>query len=300
MGNADACAGHHLADPGGTFLNGVHAVVQIVHLPAAGQLLADGLGDNALVIFQHVGLDGLALKGRLLDGAHIPDAGQRHIQRAGNGRGRQRQHIHADEALLQLFLVLDAEALLLVDDDKAQILELHIVGKQPVGAHDNVHSAVLQSAQRLLLLLRRAVAGQQPDADGEGLHAGQRRVEVLPRQNRGGGQNRALLAAHHTFERRPQCDLGLAKADIAAKQAVHRPRLLHIVLDFRGTGQLVGGLLIGKALLKIALPGVIIGEGVAVRLLAAGVELNQLLGHLLGRGLDLLAGLGPVGAAQTA
>ena len=196
--------------------------------------------------------------------------------------------------------MLDAEALFLVNDDKAQIPELYIVGQQAVGAHHDVHGAVLQAAQRLFLLLGGAVAGQQADADGEGLHPGQRRVEVLPRQNRGRGQNGALLAAHHAFEGGAQRNLRFAKADIAAEQAVHRPRLLHVVLDLGRAGQLVGGLLVGKALLKITLPGVIVGESIAVRLLAAGIQLDQLLGHLLGGGLDLFAGLGPIGAAKVA
>ena len=150
------------------------------------------------------------------------------------------------------------------------------------------------------MLLRRAVAGQQPNADGEGLHPGQRRVKVLPRQNCGGGKDGALLAAHHALERRPQRNLGFADADIAAEQAVHRPRLLHIVLDVRRAGQLVGRFLVGEALFKIALPGVVGGEGVAVGLLAAGVQLNQLFRHQLRGGLDLFAGLGPVIAAQAA
>ena len=37
-----------------------------------------------------------------------------------------------------------------------------------------------------------------------------------------------------------------------------------------------------------------------MRLLAAGIQLDQLLGHLLGGGLDLFAGLGPIGAAKVA
>ena len=300
MGNADTRPGHELAHPRGAFLNVVHAVVQVVYLPAAGQLLADGLGHDALVVLEHIGFNRLALKRRLLNCAHIADARQRHVQRAGDRRGRQRQHIDADEALFELFLVLDAEPLLLVDDDKAQVLEFYIAGQQPVRADYNVHGAVLQPAQRLLLLLGGAVAGQKPDADGEGLHAGQRGVEVLPRQNRRGGQDRALFAAHHAFERGAQCDLGLADADVTAEQPVHRPRLLHIVLDVCRAGQLVGRFLIGKALFKITLPGVVGGEGVAVRLLAAGVQLDQLLRHLLRRSLDLLAGLGPIAAAQAA
>ena len=43
---------------------------------------------------------------------------------------------------LELFLVLDAEALLLIDHDKAQVLEFHLIGQQSVSAHDDVDPAV--------------------------------------------------------------------------------------------------------------------------------------------------------------
>ncbi len=43
--------------------------------------------------------------------------------------------------LLQLLLVPHAEALLLVDDDQAQILELDVLREQPVRADDDVHRA---------------------------------------------------------------------------------------------------------------------------------------------------------------
>ena len=300
VGNADARPRHQLAHPGGALLDGLHPVVQVIDLPAPAQLPADRLGHNALVVFQHIGLDGLALKGRLLNGAHVPDARERHVQRAGNGGGAQGQHIHANEVFLELFLVLDAEPLLLVNDDQPQVAELHVVRQQPVGAHHNVHRAVLQPANRLLLFPGAAVTGQQPDADGERLHPGGGRVEMLPRQNGGGGQNGALLAAHDALEGGPQRHLGFAHAHVAAEQPVHRPGLFHVVLDLGGTGQLVGGLLIGKALLKIPLPGVVRREGIARRLLAPGVQLNQLFGHRLGGGLDLAPGPGPLAPAQTA
>ena len=72
------------------------------------------------------------------------------------------------------------------------------------------------------------------------------------------------------------------------------------MLDVGGAGQLVRGFVVGKALFKISLPGVVGREGVALCLLAAGIQLDQLLGHGLGGRLDALAGLGPVAAAQTA
>ena len=117
--------------------------MQVVHLPAPGKLFLHGFGKDDIVIFQHKSLHRLPLDGRLLDGGKIPDAAHCHVQCAGNGSGRQGEHIHPDEVFLQLFLVLHAEALFLVDDDKAEVVELHIFGQQPVGAHHDIHAAGL-------------------------------------------------------------------------------------------------------------------------------------------------------------
>ena len=70
--------------------DGLHAVVEIVDLAAARQLPADGVVQDRLVLLQDEGLDRVAVHRRLLDGGHIPDAGEGHIQRArdrGGGQG---------------------------------------------------------------------------------------------------------------------------------------------------------------------------------------------------------------------
>ena len=143
VGDAHPCAGHHLADMGGCGLDVVHTVVEIVDLTAPGQLLLHGLGKDDVVIFQHERLHRLALDGGLFDGGKVADAAHGHVQGAGDGGGREGQHIHADEVLLQLLLVLDAEALLLVDDDKAEVVEADVLGEKTVGADDDVHAAGL-------------------------------------------------------------------------------------------------------------------------------------------------------------
>ena len=83
-------------------------------------------------------LDGQAVRRRRLQVADVADAQQRQVQRARDRRGGQRQHVHRLPQLLEPFLVLDAEALLLVDDDQAQVLELHVGADQAVRADDDV------------------------------------------------------------------------------------------------------------------------------------------------------------------
>ena len=60
-----------------------------------------------------------------------------------------------------------AEALLLVDDQKAEILELHRFLQQLVRADDEVDLAGGQVVERLFLLLRRAEPGEDVDRDRE-------------------------------------------------------------------------------------------------------------------------------------
>ena len=63
-----------------------------------------------------------------------------------------------------------------------------------------------------------------------GVPVGEGRV-VLLHQQRGGHQDGDLLAVLHRLERGPHGDLGLAVADVAADQPVHRDDLLHVALD---------------------------------------------------------------------
>ena len=82
----------------------------------------------------------------------VADAQQRQVQRPRDRRRRHRQHVDRRPQLLEPLLVLDAEALLLVDDDQAQVLELHVLRQQPVRADDDVDLAVREPLERLLLL----------------------------------------------------------------------------------------------------------------------------------------------------
>ena len=99
------------------------------------------------------------------------------------------------DSLLEPLLVRHAEALLLVDDDQPQIMELHILGQQPVGADHDVDLPRLSGRRRISsCCLARAEAGEQLHVHGEALHAPQDGLVVLPGQDGGGHQHGALLA----------------------------------------------------------------------------------------------------------
>ena len=123
---------------------------------------------------------------------------------------------------LQPLLVADAEMLLLVDDQQAEILELDALGQQRVRAAHDVDRAVLQTFLGGLGLLGRDEAGQAPDVHRQALEALDEGAMVLAGQQGRGTDDRHLLARHRRHEGRAQRHLGLAEADVAADQPVHR------------------------------------------------------------------------------
>ena len=272
--------------------------MQVKSLPAPPQLLSYRLGDDMVVIFQHIGLHRVAVLRRLVDDRHIPDAAHCHVQRPGDGRGGKGQDIHAALQLFKFLLLLHAKALLLIDDAEAEIPKAHILLHQAVGAHHHIDLAVRQLLQDGLLLLRGAEPGKQLHCDGVALQPPQEGLVVLPRQNGGGHQYGALLAIQHALKDRPQGDLRFAKAHIAAQQPVHGGGLLHIVLDLLDAAQLIVGFLVFKALLKLGLPVAVRAKGKALYSAALGIQLDELRRHILHRFFDPLPGAVPFIAAQ--
>ena len=298
MGCNDARLRQLLPQVGGGQLYVIDAVVQVKYLPAPPQLLSYRLGDDMVVIFQHIGLHRVAVLRRLVDDRHIPDAAHCHVQRPGDGGGGKGQDIHAALQLFEFLLLLHAKALLLIDDAEAQIAETDILLHQAVGPHHHIDLAIRQPLQNFLLLLWRAEAGKQLHRNGVALQPPQEGLVVLPRQDGSGHQHSALLAIQHALKDRPQGDLRFAKAHIAAQQPVHGGGLLHIVLDLLDAAQLIVGLLVFKALLKLGLPVAVRAKGKALYSAALGIQLDELRRHILHRFFDPLPGAVPFVAAQ--
>ena len=126
---------------------------------------------------------------------------------------------------------------------------------------------------------------------------GERRVVLLHQQGRRDEQD-DLLAVLDRLERRAHRDLGLAVADVAAHQAVHRDGALHVALDLVDRDHLVGRLDERERVLELGLPRGVGAEGVALGRLPGGVQLDQLAGDLPDGLAGLVLAVGPVGAAE--
>ncbi len=134
----------------------VDAVVQEESLPLAGDLALDRARDQLLVVGADVGAHRAPALRRRLDHRDVAQAGEAHLQGAGDRRRRQREHVDLELELAQELLLLDPEALLLVDDHEAEVLRAHVAREQPVGADQDVHAAVGEAGERLADLGRLA------------------------------------------------------------------------------------------------------------------------------------------------
>ena len=134
--------------------------------------------------------------------------------------------------LLQPLLVLDAEALLLVDDDQAEVLELArpcetsrcvpmMMSTPPCATRLTMRFCSPAERKRLMTS---TMNGYSASRCAEG-------AVVLLGEDRRRHEDGDLLAVVDRLERGADGQLGLAVADVAADEAVHRPGLLHVALD---------------------------------------------------------------------
>ena len=206
--------------------------------------------------------------------------------------------MHLGAQLLDLFLVADAEVLLLVDDEQAEVLELDRLAEQRMRADHDVDRAVGEALLGRLQIGARDQARGLRDLHREAAEALAEGLVVLAREQRGRHDHRDLLAVHRRDESGAQRHLGLAEADVAAHQPVHRLAGAEIVEHRVDHGLLVLGFVVGEAGAELLVHAVRDGELRALAQLPRGRDLDQLARHLADAVLQpRLAGL-PADAAE--
>ena len=180
------------------------------------------------------GFHRLAARRQLVDHRHVQIAVERHRQRSRNRGGGHHEHMGSRLRILapQPCPLLDAETVLLVDHDEAEITETDSVLDQRMRSDQYVDLAREQAFGefRALLLLRRA--GQQADAQADPLgHPHDRRI-MLRRENLRRSHQAGLKAVVASQQHAHQCDERLAAAHIALQQAVHLMPGHGVLTDF--------------------------------------------------------------------
>ena len=133
----------------GNMRDALDPVVQEIDLTAPVQLPEDHFAHQLVVVLLNIGLDRHPALRRIIDQGHIPDTRKRHVQSARDGGGREGEHVNVLLHLLDALFVRDPEALLFVDDQKPQLMEIYIFAQNLVRSDDNIYRALFQAAQGL-------------------------------------------------------------------------------------------------------------------------------------------------------
>ena len=146
----------------GDRLNRLDAIVDEEHLAAAIELARNPFVDQAVVPRLDVREHRRPVARRRLHERHVAQTGKRQMQRARNRRRGERQHVRLHLELLEALLVLDAEAMLFVDDDQPEIRELDVGTEQAMRADDDVDLLRLEVGENRRLLFRRSESDSSP------------------------------------------------------------------------------------------------------------------------------------------
>ena len=269
-------------------------------LTVSDEFAVDCGGYLAVVVRADVGEDRMPLLRRRLNGGHLADTGERHLEGARDGSCGHGEHVDGCAQGLDVLLVLHAETLLLIDNEEAQILEADLGGEHAVRPDDDVDRAVRESLEGALGLGVGLESGESGHLHGERRIALGEGAEVLLHQQGRGHEHRHLLAILHGLEGSTDRDLGLAVAHVTADDPVHGHGALHVRLDLIDARELIRRLDEGEGVLELALPRTVGGEAVSRRRLPLGIEAHEFIRDLSHRAASASLGALPVGSAEFA
>ena len=138
--------------------------------------------------------------------------------------------------------MLDAEALLFIDDGEAEVFVSDVSGDQAVGADDDVDRAIGKAFEGAANFGGSAEAVEEVDADRVVAHPLAEGAPVLFGEDGGGTEQGDLFAAGDGFEGGADGDFRFPEADVAADEAVHGSWGFHVALGFLDGAALVDGL----------------------------------------------------------
>ena len=194
-----------------------------IDLSAELELSSHGTDQSLpLIVIAMQGLDRLTSRRQLVDDRNVEVAIDGHRQGARYGRCCHHEHVRRLGILEpQLRALLHAKAVLLIDHDHSEVLELHIGLYQGMCAYEDVQLPVFEQLMYLLSLFLGCRTRQQSHVDA---HTQERFCKVLIMlcgENLGRGHEASLKAIVECHEHGQCRHHGLAAAHIALKQAVH-------------------------------------------------------------------------------
>ena len=173
---------------------------------------------------------------QLVQGGNIQVGVVAHGQGARNRRGRHHQQVWLHRLVAQLAAQRQtlghAKAVLLVDDGQRQVLEMHLLLDDGVGAHHQLCLAAFHHGQHVTPLLGLLRTGQPSGGNAQRFEPADEFAKVLLGQNFRGGHQRALPTGVDADRRRQRCHHGFASAHVALEQPVHGHQARHVARNF--------------------------------------------------------------------
>ena len=237
-----------------------------VRLPAARRFVADAR-DHLVAsrVGEQLGDDRRAAGRQLVDRADVEVGEQRHRQRARDRRRRHHEEMRLELTMIELGSIpasgtgrdrplpsppprgggsnalvqlraqrqplCDAEAVLLVDDRETEAREAHLLFDHRVRADDEPGFARRDLREHRVARLALAAAGQPGNGDAERREPADELLQMLLGQDLGRRHQRALPAGVDRARGGERGDDGLARADVALQQAVHRHAAAEVGVD---------------------------------------------------------------------
>src|SRR5262249_57868925 len=124
------------------------------------------------------------------------------MERSRDRRSRHSQDVKRLPQMLQAVFVFHTEALLLVDDHQAKVLELNVFGDQSMRSNEDIDASFGQAAQNLFLFRVAAKAADPLDDKWIFRQTAAEGAIVLLGQDSGWHEHCHLLAVVHGLEGR--------------------------------------------------------------------------------------------------
>ncbi len=161
---------------------------------------------------------------------HVAVVGEH--QRARDRRRGHHQHIGGAALGGEREALVDAEPVLLVDDDQREVAELDAGLEQGMRAEQEIDRAVGQPGDDGIALLAALATGEHRDRHAGGIGERLDGARMLAHQQLGRRHDRGLRAGLDDGRGGEQCHHRLARADVALQQARHPFRLGEVDRDF--------------------------------------------------------------------
>ena len=171
---------------------------------------------------------------------------KRKLESSRNRSCRKGESIHRSLQLTELLLCTYTELLLLVYNEKSEILELETLSNKLVSTYHNVESSRLQSLLNVRYFLSSPQSAHIIDIAWKILQTVLECIEMLEGKNSGRHKHSHLLAVRHSLESRTDSNLGLSETYITTDESVHRTIVLHIPFNGMNSLLLIRSILIHK------------------------------------------------------